>query len=41
LLIAGKLAATGGATAIAIQKLGGRNAVVNNPDPVSSKENSK
>jgi len=31
LLIAGKVAATGGAAAIAIKKLGGKNAVDNNP----------
>jgi len=40
LLIAGKVAATGGVAAIAIQKLGRQNAA-NNPDPASSKENSK
>jgi hypothetical protein len=34
LMIAGKVAATGGVAAIAIQKLGGK-------DPASSKENSK
>ena len=31
LLIAGKVAATGGVAAIAIKKLGGQNAVDNNP----------
>ena len=41
LLIAGKVAVTGGVAAIAIQKLGGQNAADNNPDPFSSKENSK
>jgi|HubBroStandDraft_4_1064222.scaffolds.fasta_scaffold658169_2 hypothetical protein len=38
LLIAGKVAATGGVAAIAIKKLGGQNAVDNNPDPASFKE---
>jgi len=38
LLIAGKVAATGGVAAIAIKKLGGQNAVDDNPDPASSKE---
>jgi hypothetical protein len=33
LLIAGKVAATGGAAAIAIKKLGGKNAVDNNSAP--------
>ena len=41
LLLAGKVAATGGVAAFAIQKLGGQNAAGNNPDPASSKENSK
>jgi hypothetical protein len=38
LLLAGKVAATGGVAAIAIKKLGGLNAVDNNPNPASSKE---
>jgi hypothetical protein len=42
-VIAGKVAATGGAAAtIAIRKPGGQNAVANNPDPATvEKENSK
>jgi hypothetical protein len=41
LLIAGKVAATGGVAAIAIQKLGGQSDVDSNADPASFKENSK
>jgi hypothetical protein len=37
-LIAGKVASTGGLAALAIKKLGVKNAVDNNPAPTRSKE---
>ena len=40
LLMAGKVAATGGVAAIAIQKFSGKNAL-DKANPTSSKENSK
>ena len=40
-LIAGKVTSTGGVAAIAIRKLGGKNAVENNPAPTSSKLSGK
>ncbi len=37
-VIAGKIASTGGLTAMAIRKVGGKNAVNRNPDPKASIE---
>ena len=38
MLIAGSVTSTGGVTAIAIRKFGGKNAVSNRPAPIPSKE---